>query len=179
MPTLLYFMGVPGSGKTHFSRQLCERLSFIHYSSDYMRHCMFSHNSVNLTKETRNTLVFEALNYALSAALKAGCDVVYDANHERREDRMRTQKLAHDIMNVKTCLIWLKVPLDDAIKRGCNRTICEHSPITTKEKVLRHASELEEPLNDESHIVIDGMASFEEQFASFESQFEALYSRKN
>jgi predicted kinase len=71
-------MGLPGTGKTHCARLLCERIGAAHVASDELRSRLFIAASY---AEEENRAVFAAAEALVETLLGEGHRVVVDATH--------------------------------------------------------------------------------------------------
>lgn len=181
-PLLIVFLGFPGSGKTHFSRQLAKRLPAVTFNSDALRTSMFG--SLERIEEIRQsdnarlyTDVFGAMNYAAKQVLLAEYSVVFDAQQTKREDRQRIEKIAH-AANAIPILIWVKASRETAIKRAQEREARDDSHQYDGEKITYLVDRFDRvtdlPGEDENVIEISGEISFDEQYAIFEHELERI-----
>lgn len=176
-PIIVTFLGVPGSGKTTFSKQAAKKLKAMHFNSDAMRLAIFEsrENAKRIyesgDRRVLNSYVFGAMDYSVGQVLSCGMDVFYDANSNSRADRLNIAKIAEKHGAV-AILVWLKTPREVAVRRGQEREESPESPKKTKVEmhnvIERMTKNIEEPDASEQHIVIDGLQTFEEQFAVFD-----------
>lgn len=171
--TLFTMLGFPGSGKSHFAKQLATEISAVWLNNDGLRSSIF--DDPTKPENLHNyKVVYGAMDYATNQALAAGYSVVYDANVNHTEERKKNAKIAetHDASAVT---IWVKTPFKEAVRRAGSREVTAEQFRTNQETINKHISLLEEPGADEKYIIIDGTASFREQLADFESQLEHLW----
>ena len=74
-PVLIMLYGYPGSGKTHFARQLSETLQAAHVHGDRIRGELFDKPQYD-THE--NEIVNHLMIYMAEEFLKAGVSVIFD-----------------------------------------------------------------------------------------------------
>lgn len=179
------FLGLPGSGKTTFSRQLAQRLDGVVLSSDAVRLSMYksreaadAHRTTPEERKFSNQLVFGALNYAVKQITKAGHSAILDAIVSHRNERQEKYDMAKEL-GIGVVLIRISVPYEVSLRRVQEREPSEDQRQFSEEKtigVLEHFSkELEEPTQDEPTIYIDGEMPFEEQYEHFMRSYEQLY----
>src|SRR3989344_5792867 len=90
-PVLIATLGFPGSGKTFFARRFAKEFGFAHLNSDRLRLTMFSRP---VYRKAEHALLFGAMDYIAGGFLRAGIDVLYDANSTKRAYRRRLRKIA-------------------------------------------------------------------------------------
>lgn len=175
---LIMFLGYPGSGKSHFARQLSEKLKAVRLNGDSMRIALFKTAEAIEAHPDKTVLhqqTFGAIDYATEQILKAGYSVVYDAHHNRRSIREGLEKLA-DQYDALPLVVWVKTPYSIALERGQTREASADSRQLSEEKMRasmeRHMANFDEPVGSEFVIVIDGTADFGVQFESFQTQVQ-------
>ena len=166
-------LGYPGSGKSHFSKQLAKKIKAIRLNSDHLRKHIFDkpaehHNAAD------HPIVFGSLAYAAHEALSAGHSVVCDANYNFLKDRQKYAKIAQRL-SANAITIWIKTPLETAIERGNSRELTNEQVRFNEDHIKRTASELEPPCSpDEKCIEIDGTLDFDHQFAEFKKKLRLI-----
>ena len=176
---IFMMLGLPGSGKSSFARNLADSISSVHLNSDAMRMAIFkSREEIDEIYHSDhrgilNTYTFGALNYAASSALHNGCSVIYDANNNTKRERLDTVT-ATKSSDTLAVVVWIQTPFEDAVIRAVRRRESDIqrqlSDDTAREYITKIAAEIEEPGNDENFIIIDGMKPFEQQYHSFQKQ---------
>lgn len=185
-PLIVVFVGVPGSGKTTFARQLAAKLSAVILSSDSMRLSMWqSLEAIQAShvdqqeRKAANLLTFGAMNYAARQVVASGNSVVYDANANSVAERNEKHDIARDY-NALSVVVRIQVPRELSIQRLQERTPTHDSRQFSAEKatgvVDKFQSEIEEPHEDEHVIAIDGTMPFHEQYAFFCKEIATLES---
>lgn len=168
-PLLIATLGYPGSGKTYFSENLAKKENFFHLNSDKTRFKLFP-NPKFIPEE--NKVLFSNMDNLAYDLLKKGISVVYDANFTKRIYRKRLKEIAQE-SSADYYLVWIKSGEETALER-----LEERAKITDKEKKLMYRpidqsvfhqlkDEIEEPMDDEECIEIDGHQSFPEQYKVF------------
>jgi predicted kinase len=171
--SLFLMLGYPGSGKSHFSKQLAKKIKAIRLNSDHLRKHIFDKPEEHHSTDD-HPIVFGSLAYAAREALSAGHSVVCDANYNFLKDRQKYAKIAQQL-SADAITIWIKTPLEMAIERGGSRELTSEQVRFNEDHIRRVASELEPPcLPDEKCIEIDGTLDFDHQFAMFEEKLNSL-----
>lgn len=116
-PVLFYAYGLPGSGKTFVSRQLCDTVEAAHISIDRLRHELFE--APRYDKQEQQAL-YSIMNYMTEEFLRAGISVVYDASVSRLVERRALRDLARK-HGAKDLFIWIQVDPETAWGRQKNR----------------------------------------------------------
>lgn len=112
-PTLFLLYGFPGSGKTHFSRQLCETLQAAHVQSDRIRYELFEKPRYD---KQENEVVLHLMRYMAEEFLQAGISVVFDVNASRLSQRRILRDLARK-SHATPLLLWLQIDPEHAYAR--------------------------------------------------------------
>lgn len=177
-PSLICFLGFPGSGKTTFARQLACELRAVTLNSDALRVAMFgSMERIEEIRQTDNARlyadVFGAMDYAATQALAAGHSVIYDAQQTKRENRRNIEKIAREAGAIPV-LVWVKTSRETALKRGQEREARHDSHQYAAEKMAYLIDRFDEvtdmPESDENVIEISGEIPFSEQLAVFRAE---------
>ncbi|MGB4799984.1 MAG: ATP-binding protein [Candidatus Saccharimonadales bacterium] len=116
-PLLIMLYGMPGSGKTFFSRQLCEQISAAHVQGDRIRDELFE--KPTYSKE-ENHIVASLMTYMTGEFLQAGISVVFDTNAMRMTQRRALRNLAIKA-GAHPVLLWMQIDPDSAFKRSSRR----------------------------------------------------------
>ncbi len=109
--------GMPGSGKTFFSRQLCDQVSAAHVQGDRIRDELFE--KPTYSKE-ENHIVASLMTYMTGEFLQAGISVVFDTNAMRLNQRRTLRNVALKA-SAHPILLWLQIDPDSAFKRASRR----------------------------------------------------------
>ncbi|MPZ22924.1 MAG: AAA family ATPase [Dehalococcoidia bacterium] len=92
-PFLLATVGLPGSGKSHFARGLCERLPCVLLESDALRRCLFARPRHGYKESGR---LFTAIHALIERYLSDGYGVLLDSTNLREEHRQILKQIADD-----------------------------------------------------------------------------------
>jgi predicted kinase len=155
-PKLFVTMGTPGSGKSYFAERFCKEYGLVHLRSDEIRKLVFP--KPTFTKE-ENYKLFSLIDLLVRKLLSHGVGVVYDSNFSLKISRLRLLKMAKSY-KAKFVILWLKTPLDVAIKRAKSRSF---HPISAKVVKLMD-KEIELPKNEPA-IEINGTKPYKAQKA--------------
>jgi len=85
--------GIPGSGKSHYAKELCKRERAVLVSTDAIREQLFGSES----KQKSSYLVFDRAFAEMERALGSGRNVVFDATNVSRERRLKLLKRFKDV----------------------------------------------------------------------------------
>lgn len=115
-PTFFMLVGLPGSGKSRFARELKDSITkpTIHLSSDAIRGELFGDEN----SQEDNARVFYEMKKRTFEALSEGKNVVYDATNITRKSRQIVAELPEYVR--KECVI-VYAPIEICIKRDENR----------------------------------------------------------
>jgi predicted kinase len=162
-PLLILLYGFPGSGKTHFSRNMTDSLECAHVSSDRIRHELFEEPRFDSQEDG---IVKHLMNYMTEEFLSAGVSVIYDMNMMRKTDRHVMREMARK-KGAQTLLIWFQVDADTAFKRLVNRdrrtSDDKYAAEYTKEEFREYASRMQAPEPTETYVVVSGKHTYKSQ----------------
>lgn len=186
-PLLIVFLGVPGSGKTHFATRLAEKLAAVTFNSDAMRLAIWgSREAVRKSRPTpelralNNKMTFGAMEYAAKQVLQTNRSCLYDANANQRDVRQKTAEFAAK-QGALPIVVRLRTDSVVALNRMQEREDTEDQLRFGAEKaqqILKQFTDaIEEPGADENVIEISGEMPFEEQYAIFEKEVETIRRR--
>lgn len=88
MSVIHMLVGIPGSGKSHYAKQLCKREQAVLVATDSIRERLFGSES----KQKNTYLVFEQAFAEIGEALGTGGNVVFDATNVSRDRRLKFLK---------------------------------------------------------------------------------------
>ena len=92
-PYLIVVSGLPGTGKTHFSRHLAERIPLVVLNSDAMRKTLVVNPTYTPAESGR---VFTAAHALLNELLTSGVPVLFDATNLVESSRRHLYRLSRD-----------------------------------------------------------------------------------
>lgn len=155
-PLLILLYGLPGAGKTHFARQLTERLQAAHVQGDRIRFELFEKPRYD---KQENEIVTHLLDYMTEELLGAGVSVIYDINAMRTAQRRALRELARHA-RARLLLIWVQIDVESAFARIAGRDRRRNDDKytmaldrTTFDNLAAH---MQNPEPGESYIVISG-----------------------
>lgn len=154
MARLYLMLGVPGAGKTTTAKVLHELTGAAHLSSDAIRSALFAEPTFT---QAEHDELYRYLDSTTEDLLKAGKDVIYDANLNRFQHRQDKYDICKRT-SAQPVLLWLKTPRDMAKERASDvsRQHLWPSNETPEQMFERIAGVIEEPGPNEPFTVIDG-----------------------
>ena len=105
-PFLVVLSGLPGTGKSHFARELSLKLPFLIVGSDRMRKALAPNPKYDRDEHSR---VFAACHLLIEELLRAGYRVVFDATNLNDNFRSGVYDIAQRT-NSPMCLVWFTAP---------------------------------------------------------------------
>jgi hypothetical protein len=105
-PAIIVVSGLPGTGKTYFSRRLAERLPFIILESDALRKQLFP---VPEYSASESAYLFRTIYILMEELLKKGIPVILDATNLEERHRERIYSIAEHI-NARLILVRVEAP---------------------------------------------------------------------
>ncbi len=112
-PSLVVVSGLPGTGKSYFSRRLAERLPFLILESDALRRSLFSSPSY---ERQESSYLFQACHLLIYRLLKKGIPVILDATNLVERHRERLYSIA-DQMGARLVLVRVEAPAEAVRER--------------------------------------------------------------
>ena len=106
-PFLLMLGGLPGTGKSYFADQFCQRLPSLVVSSDRMRKSLVGKPQYDREEHIR---VFASCHRLLEELLEEGRRVIFDATNLTDGFRQRAYDIAEG-MGVPWVIVWCTAPL--------------------------------------------------------------------
>lgn len=131
MSKLYFTVGIPGSGKSHWSEDNKERLNAVVHSSDEIRAEL-----TNINDQSQNELVFNTLHKRVKEDLLNGKNVIYDATNLNR--RRRINFLSNELRDIsceKICILFA-TPFEFCKANNSNRE--RKVPEHVLEKMIRN-----------------------------------------
>lgn len=164
-PTLFMLYGLPGSGKTHFARQLAETLHAAHVQGDRIRYELFE---TPRNDKQENDIVNHLMEYMTEEFLNAGVSVIYDANAMRVNQRRTLRGIARQA-SAQPLLIWLQTDVETAFartnQRDRRRSDDKFAAPYDRAAFDNYLSHMQNPQNEE-YLVISGKHTFNTQRSS-------------
>jgi predicted kinase len=105
-PTLVVVSGLPGTGKSSFSRRLAQRLPFLVLESDALRKTLFNPPDYSLPESGR---LFRACHLIIQRLLGKGIPVIFDATNLSEKHRERLYSIA-DRLGSRLILVRVEAP---------------------------------------------------------------------
>ena len=112
-PRLLMLAGLPGSGKSRFSRDVSSRHPFLVLESDRLRKALVAKPRYTRDEHSR---VFSACHWLIDEFLEQGYPVLLDATNSAQRNRRPILAIAHR-RNVPLAIVVLTAPPDVVQKR--------------------------------------------------------------
>ncbi len=151
-PHLIVVSGLPGSGKSYFSRKLKERLPSVIIESDAMRKILFPNPTYSPEESAR---LFKALHMLVEELLAKGIPVIFDATNLIELHREYLYHLAEKL-GAKLIIVWVKAPFEvikERLERRKKRLDPEDKSDAGIEVYMRMRRQLE-PIK-RNHFVVD------------------------
>ena len=107
-PAFVVVSGLPGTGKSHFSSKLAERLPFVILESDALRKALFPSPGYRASESSR---LFRAIHRLIERLLKKGIPLILDATNLSERYRERLYSIAYRL-DIKLILVRVEAPPD-------------------------------------------------------------------
>ena len=116
-PVLIVVSGLPGTGKSFFSRRLAERVPLLVLESDALRKALFSLPSHSAGESSQ---LFRAVHLLIEELLKDGISLVLDATNLSERFRERLYSIA-DRTNARLVMVLVEAPPEVVRQRLADR----------------------------------------------------------
>ncbi len=110
---LIVVSGLPGTGKSYFSRRMAERVPLVIVETDAMRKVLFP---IPTYSGIENAGLFRACHALIEDLLCKGIPVLFDATNLVENNRERLYNIAHKT-NAKLILVRVEAPLEVVTQR--------------------------------------------------------------
>lgn len=164
-PTIIYFLGMPGSGKTYVSRQLSELLGAAHISSDRLRYELFAEPRFD---KGEHMVITRLMDYMTEEFLGIGRSVIYDISVSRQQDRRELRELARKY-NAKELLVWIQTDVESGWNRAKardKRKADDKYSLPLDRSVFDQYVRLMQNPQHEQYVVLSGKHVFDTQKAA-------------
>jgi len=118
-PVLVIISGLPGTGKSHFSRKLAERLPGVVLESDVFRKQLFRYPVYSSWESQR---LFAALHRLTEELLISGITVILDATNLIEQHREHLYNIAYRV-KVKLIIVQVEAPWEVVSQRLQERSM--------------------------------------------------------
>jgi DegV family protein with EDD domain len=167
-PLLVLVSGLPGSGKSHFSRELCRRLPLAHLNNDALRRALFDRPTHDAAESER---LFAAIHVLLERLLARNVGVVLDATNLKEAYRRPLYDIA-ERAGVRLIIVQTEAPPDVARERLRARTSAPSADLDASdatEAVYNRMKEGAEPIQ-RPYIRVDTSGDIEPALAQVVEQ---------
>lgn len=173
-PLLLVLVGYPGSGKSHFAREISQRYVFATVSGDRIRSEIFDQPAFG--KQDEET-VGRIASYQLEELVKTKSHIIYDADGMTKNSRMALAKIARD-HGYRMVTIWVQTDIETAFfrssKRSSSRVGDTYSTNISRELFDRLCRQFTPPNGNEPYVVISGKHTYTTQLQTLLKRLQLL-----
>ncbi len=173
-PALVLVSGLPGSGKSYFSRELTKRYPLAHLNSDVLRRALFPHPTHGAAESTR---LFAAVHALVERLLSRGVSVVLDATSLKEAHRRPLYDIAERAGAVLV-IVHTEVPPDVARRRlesrarGQDSEDASEATTSVYDRMRREAEPIERP-----HVRVDTSKELEPALQEVLRRLESMSER--
>jgi predicted kinase len=132
-PFLIVVIGLPGTGKSHFCRQLAQRLPAIILESDDLRKALFRSPVYSAAESMR---LFRACHLLMERFLGKGVSLIFDATNLSEHNREYLYRIA-ERLGIKLVLVLVEAPPELVYQRLKERVLSSQSSSDADWKVYQ------------------------------------------
>lgn len=130
-PVLYMFVGLPGSGKSNYTRKLAKKTGASVHSSDNIRKELYGDERI----QGDGNAVFNILHSRVKEDLREGKSTIYDAYNISYKRRMAFLQELNNIPCKKVC-VFVATPFEKCLENNAKRE--RHVPIEVIKNMLKH-----------------------------------------
>ena len=151
-PVMVVISGLPGSGKSYFSRRLVEQVPLLVLESDALREVVFPNPSYTGAESSQ---LFRACHLLIERLLRKGIPLILDATNLVEGHRERLYHIAEQA-GAKLIVVYLKAPPEVVYERlrGRSSGVGVEDRSTTDWRVYHRMRSTAEPIR-RNHFVVD------------------------
>jgi predicted kinase len=112
-PTLIVISGLPGTGKSYFSKRLAEKLPFLVLESDALRKMLFASPSYSPQESAQ---LFQTIHQMVRDLLHKGISLILDATNLSERSREQLYSIA-DQLGIRLVLVRVVAPPEVVYQR--------------------------------------------------------------
>ncbi len=116
VPYMICMVGLPGSGKSTYAKELADEMRAVICSSDAIREELCGDEN----SQDKNEDVFKILHSRIKESLRKGVNVIYDATNINSKRRRAFLSDIRNIPCIKKCII-MAVPFNDCCEQNNSR----------------------------------------------------------
>jgi predicted kinase len=132
-PFLIVVIGLPGTGKSYFCRQLAQRLPAIILESDDLRKALFPSPGYSAAESLR---LFRACHLLMARLLGKGISLIFDATNLSEHNREYLYRIA-ERLGIKLVLVRVEAPPELVYQRLKERVLSSESSSDADWKVYQ------------------------------------------
>lgn len=173
MATLIMLIGLPGSGKSTYAKDIAETFdSYIVLSSDYYRKFLYGDEN----DQTHNQDVFSSLYFDMRKYLNQGKTVIFDATNINMKDRRRCFDAVKEVKNLSVMAMVVNTPFAECVYRDSLRERKVGYAVIDK---MRRRFEFPQYFEGFNHISLVYTPQYDEEFRADIEQRMADFDQKN
>lgn len=130
-PVLYMFVGLPGSGKSYYTRKLMKKTGASVHSSDDIRKELYGDERI----QGDGNAVFNILHSRVKEDLREGKSTIYDACNISYKRRMAFLQELNNIPCKKVC-IFVATPFEKCLENNAKRE--QYVPVEAIKNMLKH-----------------------------------------
>lgn len=173
-PVIIFVVGIPGSGKTHFARQLAVQYNLPYISENRIRYELFEQSQFSSDEAI---IVSNLANMTYDNLLITKTPFIYETSANRAE-RSRLIKLATQ-KGYRTLTVWVQADIQSALNRSLKkdkrRPDDKYSHAMSAEVFKEQAKRFTAPSGREEYVVVSGKYAYKNQYLAVVRKLMQMY----
>lgn len=173
-PVIIFVVGIPGSGKTHFARQLAEQYLFPYISENRIRYELFDQSQYS---NDEAIIVDNLANLLFNNLLLTKSSFIYETTVSKTRRTELTKQATRQGYKILT--VWVQADIQSAlnrsIKKDKRRPDDKYSHAMSQETFQKLAKQFMAPSGHDTYVVVSGKYAYKNQHLAVMRKLMLMY----